>query len=189
MIVENSRVSSRRVPSGAWITALLVGALVTVGALAVQAHQHAPKGGLSTSASTPAAKPSQSNTPKPQNPAVPGDSGTGRRVVYSTGQKRVWLVDDKGTALRSFTVWAGTITPAPGSYKVSFRREQGTGSDGVSIEHAVYFGTSSAFSNAVDGSSPSPNPGLRTGAIRERAADGAALWEFAAMGTPVTVVR
>lgn len=180
--------SSRRVPSGAWITALLVGALVTVGALAVQARQHAPKDSLGSSASTPAAKPSGSSTPKAQSP-LPGDSGTGRRVVYSTGQKRVWLVDVNGGVLRSFTVWAGTITPASGSYKVSFRREQGTGSDGAAIEHAVYFGTSSAFSNAVDGSSPSPNPDLRTGAIRERVADGAAMWAFASMGTTVSVVK
>lgn len=138
--------------------------------------------------SKPSAQPSRAVTPKPQNP-VPAKSGTGRRVVYSIQQKRVWLVSENDSPLKTFPVWPGTVDPAPGSYKVSFRREQGTGSDGVPIEHAVYFGTNSAFSNAVDGSSPAPNSGLRTGAIRERASDGLALWNFATLDTPVNVVE
>jgi hypothetical protein len=90
-------------------------------------------------------------------------------------------------------VWAGTVSPDPGTYKVSTRRETTTGSDGVPIEHIVYFaaksGVSIAFSNAVDGSSPPPAAaGSRTGGIRMRAADGAALWTFATPGTTVAVV-
>ncbi|MFF2132980.1 hypothetical protein ACFVW1_48165 [Streptomyces olivochromogenes] len=110
-------------------------------------------------------------------------------MVYSIGQKRVWLVNENGKTLSTFNVWPGTVDPEIGSKKVSYRREKGTGSDGVPIEHAVYFGNTSAFSHAVDGASPSPNPSLRSGAIRERITDGTALWKFAKIGTTVCVVK
>jgi hypothetical protein len=124
---------------------------------------------------------------------VPHGSGTGRRIVYSLGQKRVWLVDASDAARRTFAVWPGTVSPDPGTYKVSSRTEATTGSDGVQIEHIVYFtarsGVAIAFSNAVDGSSPPPPSGRQTGGIRLHKADGAAVWAFGTTGTTVTVVR
>jgi hypothetical protein len=58
-----------------------------------------------------------------------------------------------------------------------------TGSDGVQIEHIVYFanksGLSVAFSNAVDGASPPPAAGKQTSGVRMPKADGAVLWAFA----------
>jgi hypothetical protein len=166
----------------------LVGALAVVFALSLQARKDVP-GELAGGASpTPSVKASHSAKPRTPQYKVPAGSGTGRRVVYSVGQKRVWLVGADGKSQRTFAVWPGTVTPAKGAYPVSFRRATGTGSDGVRIENAVYFGTTSAFSNAVDGSSPSPDPSLQTGAIRVRTADGAALWAFATKGTTVQVV-
>ena len=104
----------------------------------------------------------------------------------------MWLVDATGKAARTFAVWPGTVSPDPGAYTVSMRRETGTGTDGVAIEHIVYFtvssGLSVAFSNATDGTSPNPSPGVRTGAIRMSAGDGAALWEFGTGATKVSVV-
>lgn len=84
--------------------------------------------------------------------------------------------------------------PDPGSYTVSSRNEATTGSDGVRIEHIMYFaaksGVSVAFSNAVDGASPPPaDSGAKTGGVRMRKADGTALWAFGTVGTTVTVVR
>ncbi|MFF4014292.1 hypothetical protein [Streptomyces sp. NPDC001843] len=181
--------SRRKVPAGAWITGLLVGALAAVLVLSLQARKNIPAGGLAAGASAaPSVKASHPAAPKAPEHKVPAGSGTGRRVVYSVGQKRVWLVGADGKSQRTFAVWPGTVTPSKGAYSVTFRRETGTGSDGVRIENAVYFGAANAFSNAVDGSSPSPDPSLRTGAIRERAADGKAMWDFAAKGTPVQVV-
>ncbi|MFI5689700.1 hypothetical protein [Streptomyces sp. NPDC051636] len=180
--------SRRRVPAGAWITGLLVGALAVVLVLSVQARRDIPNALTGGASPTPSAKAPHSSAPEPPRYEVPAGSGSGRRVVYSVGQKRVWLVGADGKSLRTFGVWPGTVTPAKGAYSVTFRRETGVGSDGVEIENAVYFGTSSAFSNAVDGSSPSPSPGLRTGAVRERAADGKAMWDFATKGTTVQVV-
>ncbi|WP_406415416.1 hypothetical protein [Streptomyces sp. NBC_01614] len=177
-----------------WVTGLTVGAIAAVTALAMQAD----KGPHPTaSASRPSASASPGASPAPTKSAVPAavpdDSGSGRRVVYSLAQKRVWLVDASDTSRRTFTVWPGTVNPDPGSYTVSSRNEATTGSDGVQIENIIYFtaksGISIAFSNAVDGSSPPPAAGKQTGGVRMRAADGAALWTFGETGTTVVVVR
>ncbi|MGR8010329.1 hypothetical protein [Streptomyces hypolithicus] len=191
---------ARRLPSWSWVTALTVIALAIVAVVAVQAERSAPPrkaADTSRDSSPSGARESESGaesaapSEKPQTP-VPAGSGEGRRVVYSVGQKRVWLVDASDGLRRTFTVWPGTVNPAEGSYTVGFRREGGTGSDGVTIENVVYFaikdGISIAFSNAVDGSSPEPSAGTKTGGIRARADDGGAIWTFASVGTTVSVV-
>ena len=91
-------------------------------------------------------------------------------------------------------VWPGSVSPEPGSYSVGERDDARTGSDGVAIEHVMFFATGSglsiAFSNAVDGSSPPPAAsGTKTGGIRMSKADGTALWAFGDTGTAVTVVK
>ncbi|EGX60454.1 secreted protein [Streptomyces zinciresistens K42] len=180
--------------SKVWVTTLTVGAIAAVTVLAVQAG----KGPHPTAASSrPSASPSAGASPAPTKSArpaaVPESSGTGRRIVYALGQKRVWLVDAGEAARRTFAVWPGTVSPDPGTYTVSSRNMATTGSDGVQIENIVYFtakdGINIAFSNAVDGASPPPAEGKRTGGVRMRAADGAALWTFAETGTRVTVVE
>jgi hypothetical protein len=185
-------VPARRLPSWVWVTGLTVGAIVAVGFLAVEAD----KGAHPTAAD---ARPSAAASPRPSasKPAapvvVPDGSGTGRRIVYSLGQKRVWLVDASDASRRTFTVWPGTVSPDPGSYTISQRTDATTGSDGVQIEHIMYFaaksGLSIAFSNAVDGSSPPPASGIRTSGIRMGKADGSALWTFGETGTTVVVVK
>ncbi|MGW1716345.1 hypothetical protein [Streptomyces sp. NPDC002156] len=187
-------VAARRLPSSVWVTGLTVGAVAVVAVLAVKAEQgpqpHATAAARpSASASAqPSAKPSQA-----AEVAVPDGSGTGRRVVYSLGQKRVWLIDASEQTRRTFVVWPGSVSPEPGTYSVGQRDEARTGSDGVAIEHVMFFATSSglsiAFSNAVDGASPQPVSGVQTGGIRMSKADGTALWAFGDAGTAVTVVQ
>ncbi|MGV9251634.1 L,D-transpeptidase [Streptomyces sp. NPDC003697] len=182
-----------RIPSWAWVSGLTLGAVAAVTALAVQAGQ----GPHPTASARPKPSTSASAHPKPKPPAppaVPAGSGAGRRIVYSLGQHRVWLVDAGDAASRTFVVWPGTVSPDPGTYTVSKRRDSTTGSDGVAIEHIVYFaaksGLSIAFSNAVDGASPpAPAAGTQTSGIRMPKADGTELWTFATGGTPVTVVK
>ncbi|MER5989440.1 hypothetical protein [Streptomyces viridosporus] len=190
-----------RLPSWAWVTGLTTGAIAVVAVLAVQADQGAkPTAATSrpSASATADAKPSAQPSAEPEAErkpvAVPDGSGTGRRIVYSLGQQRVWLVDASDAARRSFTVWPGTVPPDPGSYTIGTRTEATTGSDGVEIEHILYFtaksGVSVAFSNAVDGSSPPPPAsGARTGGIRVAKADGEALWAFGTAGTTVRVVE
>ncbi|WP_329411038.1 hypothetical protein OG802_15375 [Streptomyces sp. NBC_00704] len=192
-------VPARRLPSWAWVTGLTAGAIAAVVALTAQAQNgpHPTASAVKSPKAPASASAKPSGAPKPSAPAqaapVPDRSGTGRRVVYSLGQHRVWLVDADDTARRTFTVWPGTVNPAVGAYTVSVRKDAVTGSDGVAIEHVVYFSAASgvniAFSNAVDGSSPPPAAaGAQTGGIRMPKADGAALWAFGETGTKVRVV-
>ncbi|MEU3534122.1 hypothetical protein AB0E70_21395 [Streptomyces murinus] len=185
-----------RLPSWAWVSGLTVGATVAVVALAVQA-EHGPhptaasvKPSTSVSAGTHgSAKPKPPAGP----PALPADSGDGRRIVYSLAGKRLWLVDATGKEIRTFEVWPGTVPPAPGRYSITLRTQSLKGSDGVEIEHVMYFtkvdGVNVAFSNALDGASPPPAEGKKLGGIRMRKQDGAALWAFGDQGTNVTVVK
>ncbi|MGW0612821.1 hypothetical protein [Streptomyces sp. NPDC002788] len=181
-----------RLPSWAWVTGLTVGAIAAVTVLGVQADRGAhPTAGSAKPSATASAQP----TPTASVPArVPDGSGSGRRIVYSLGEKRVWLVDASDATRRTFTVWPGTVSPDPGTYAISFRNPATTGSDGVRIEHIMYFtaksGVSVAFSNAVDGASPPPAAsGAKTGGVRMKKADGSALWAFGTVGTTVAVVK
>ncbi|MFC5957803.1 hypothetical protein ACFP51_26050 [Streptomyces pratens] len=194
-----------RLPSWAWVTGLTTGAIAVVAVLGVQADQGARPTASTSRPSTPAtadAKPSAEPKEKETGTgagagadasAVPADSGTGRRVVYSLDTQQVWLVDASDAPRRSFEVWPGTVAPDPGTYTIGTRTEATTGSDGVDVEHIVYFavksGVSIAFSNAVDGSSPPPAEGRSTGGIRVAKADGEALWTFGTTGTTVRVVE
>ncbi|MYW18386.1 hypothetical protein GT039_31780 [Streptomyces sp. SID2955] len=183
-----------RLPSWAWVTGLTAGATAAVVALAVQAeHAPQPTAAVSRPGASASARPHTSASPQtPEAPALPDASGEGRRIVYSLAGKRVWLVDATGKPVRTFTVWPGTVAPQPGRYSITLRTQSLKGSDGVEIEHVMYFtkvsGVNVAFSNALDGSSPPPANGQKLGGIRLHKGDGAALWSFGDQGTKVTVV-
>ncbi|RKN47241.1 hypothetical protein D7294_00860 [Streptomyces hoynatensis] len=181
---------------------------MTASALAVVAFFAYQASGADEPAAGPATPPSDSASPSAEGdgsggeageePALPADSGEGRRVVYSLGQQRVWLVEESedgtGEAVAgTFEVFPSSVSPEPGEYHVSSRTEQGTGSDGVPIEHSVVFDTNPegvvfGFSAALDGSAPDPNAEQRTGGIRQTREDGSATWDFASEGTTVVVV-
>ncbi|WP_166028859.1 L,D-transpeptidase family protein [Streptomyces chilikensis] len=193
-------VAARRLPTWAWVTGLTSAAIVVVIGLAVQAGSGPKPAALDDRG--PAASASDAPRPRkslsaegedaPSKASVPPESGTGRRLVYALEADRVWLVDASDKALRSFTVWPGTMDPEPGEYEAGTRTAATTGSDGVAIEHVVYFafsgGVNFAFSHASDGASPAPAEGKRTAGVRMPVEDGTALWEFASTGTPVVVV-
>ncbi|MEU3553501.1 hypothetical protein [Streptomyces fragilis] len=194
--------AARGLPTWAWVTGLTSAAIVVVIGLAVQAGSGPKPAALDDR--SPVA--SASETPRPKKSlseggedgaetaatSVPPESGTGRRLVYGLEADRVWLVDAGDKALRSFTVWPGTLDPEPGEYQAGTRTAATTGSDGVAIEHVVYFafsgGVNFAFSHAEDGASPAPADGKQTAGVRMKVEDGTALWEFASTGTPVVVV-
>ena len=96
--------------SKVWVTGLTVGAIAAVTVLAVQADK-GPHPKASAARPSVSASAHTSTSPKPHATAapVPASSGTGRRIVYSVGQKRVWLVDASDKAGRTFAVWPGTV--------------------------------------------------------------------------------
>ncbi|MER0241121.1 hypothetical protein AAHZ94_03600 [Streptomyces sp. HSW2009] len=180
--------------SGTIVAGLTAGAIVVVGVLAYHASANAPIN--PNQAARPGASDSgrpEDKTKKPVSTAIPTSSGTGRRVVYALGSKRVWLVGANEQTIRTYQVFPSSVSPAPNTYRVTSRSASVTGSDGVSIEHVVLFHTEGdivfGFSAAVDGSTPNPNAAKRTGGVRARRADGSAMWTFASLGTEIVVVR
>ncbi|WP_326598617.1 hypothetical protein [Streptomyces sp. NBC_01803] len=193
--------------SGAVVTGLTVAALAVVAFFAYQASaaDDGPRAAEPPAASSPAdgsggadggTGGTDGETEGP--PAVPAESGRGKRVVYALGQQRVWLVDtaEDGSGevvTETYEVFPSPVRPPVGEYAVSSRAAQGTGSDGVAIEHAVVFhvagdGTVFGFSAALDGSTPDPGAEQRTGGVRQSRRDGDAMWLFATAGVPVVVV-
>jgi hypothetical protein len=180
---------ARGIPSWAAVSGLTAAALVAVSFLAIQASGQTPKTSQAAGAS-PHPTTSRPHTPPPP-PAVPGSSGNGKRIVYSLGQKRVWIVPATGKA-DTFVVHPGTVAPKVGLHHVSGRKTPSVGSDGVSVEHVVFFSFTAetwiAFSSAVNDTLPPDDSTLRTGAIRTHRKDGDALWNAAGLGSTVFVV-
>ncbi|MFG2678437.1 hypothetical protein [Streptomyces sp. NPDC048392] len=180
--------------SAGLVTGLTTAALVTIGVLAHQASVGAPADLDRTGASSSPA-PGAPKAPRDRRHpgALPAGSGRGERVVYSVDDDRVWLVGAGDRVRRTFEVTPSTVDPSPGGYTVTSRSNRITGSDGVPVEHVVRFtstgGVVIGFSAAVDGSTAKPDPGERTGGIRESRADGEAMWEFATIGQQIVVVR
>ncbi|EKX68258.1 L,D-transpeptidase [Streptomyces ipomoeae] len=175
---------------------LTAAAVAAVGFLTYQASANVPDDlGKPSASESPAAKKSKAPTEgkKDETEAVPENSGTGERVVYSLDEDRVWLVGANEKITRTFEVTPSTVDPTPATYTVTSRSAAVTGSDGTPIEHVVRFaavdGVPIGFSAAVDGSTPRPDPTTKTGGIREARADGKAMWEFARIGTKVVVVE
>ncbi len=169
-------------------------ALAVVAVLAMQAEGSTPE---PTARKEPRAK---ASTPGPggekrETPhLLPKESGEGKRVVYSLGRDRIWLVGGSGDKpFDTFAVWPGSVHPGVGEHKVTGLRNATVGSDGVPVVRVVYFsragGSAAAFSAARDGASPEPVPGKKTGAIRLRTDDSKSLWGFVKVGTDVVVVR
>jgi hypothetical protein len=190
-------VKNRRVNPMASVAAITAAALVGVVVLAVQAAGSAPKVAKAQPAATQPAQPTASlptNEPPPtQAPdpnALPTDTGTGKRFVYSISGSKVWLVDATNTVQRVIQAVPGTITPPVGKYKTNNYRQANQGGDGVSVQYVVYWGPKFGF-DAVSGVSGLPaKPTKQTGAVRMSQDDALALWSFAdgKLGLPVVVV-
>ncbi|MGD9960446.1 L,D-transpeptidase [Nocardioides sp.] len=144
--------------------------------------------GASTSSSDPASHP------------LPSDSGSGRRVVFSEAEQRVWLVDADDTVERTYLV-SGSLTDNldPGTYSVYSRSEKAWGiDDSGTMEWFVRFttgdtGAAIGFHDIpVDNGAPVQSKALlgtpqSHGCIRQRESDAKALWDFAPLETTVVV--
>ncbi|WP_435864391.1 hypothetical protein [Streptomyces phaeochromogenes] len=176
------------------VAGLTTAALAAIGFLAYQASADVPSGLGSSRAADPSTTEAAKAPRDKQHPtALPAASGTGRRVVYSVDDDRVWLVGSGDRVKRTFKVTPGTVDPAPAAYVVTSRSGKITGSDGVAVEHVVRFtnvsGTAIGFSAALNATPPAPAPSKKLGGIRESREDGTAMWEFATIGTRVTVIK
>lgn len=132
--------------------------------------------------------------------ALPASSGTGRRVVFSQSEQRVWLVE-AGDKVASTYLVSGSIHPnlSPGTYAVQLHLLHATAYDYKS--HMDYFVQFTRGQNAPIGfhDIPISNDGkllqttdqlgtpLSSGCIRQNRPDAIRLWNFAPNGTKVVV--
>jgi hypothetical protein len=76
----------------------------------------------------------------PPFPALPPNSGTGRRIVYANQAQRVWLVEADGTLRDSYAVSGRRNVPSPGTYHVYSKSERTwAGHGGITMNHMVRF--------------------------------------------------
>jgi len=153
----------------------------------------------STSASTDTDAGTETNAGA-GTPALPADSGSGRRIVFSESQQRVWLVDASEEILRSYLV-SGSATDNldPGTYAVYSRSRYAVGLDDTgTMEYFVRFtqgdagGAIGFHTIPVDDGEPVQTAAqlgtpLSHGCVRQRTVDAVALWDFAPIGTTVVV--
>ena len=136
----------------------------------------------------------------PALPAMPDASGTGRRIVFSQSDQRVWLVSHNGDVKRTYPV-SGSVTHNlhPGSFHVYSRSRHAVGvDDSGTMQYFVRF-TQGPTGAAIGFHSIPVKSGrpLQTraqlgtpeshGCIRQATPDAIALWHFAPVGTPVVV--
>lgn len=136
------------------------------------------------------------------DPALPADSGEGRRIVFDQGDQRVWLVGDDETVERTYLVSGSRFDNLePGAYEVQSKSRYATAFDASgTMEYFVRFAT--GYSEPIGFHTvPRDNDGvveqtksqlgtpLSAGCVRQWQPDAIALWNFALLGTPVTVTR
>ena len=134
--------------------------------------------------------------------AVPSDSGSGRRVVFSQHLQRVWLLGSRPDDVRRTYLVSGSVTHnlVPGTYAVYSRSRWAVGVDDSGVmQYFVRFtqgptGAAIGFHTipTKDGTPLQSRSQLGTpeshGCIRQATPDAVALWGFAPVGTKVVVV-
>lgn len=195
-----------------------VALLAGVGVLPSAAQEPTPRGALGPAAAavrppTPAAPAAPSASVSGRGDSTPGerrrvtaadllpeDSGTGRRVVFSEEQQRVWLVGEKDRVRRAYRV-SGSLTDNldPGTYQVYSRSLHAIGiDDSGTMKYFVRFtqgdtGAAIGFHDIPvnNGAAVQTVDQLGTptshGCIRQRTADAQAMWDFAQLGDTVVV--
>jgi hypothetical protein len=135
-------------------------------------------------------------------PAVPANSGSGRRVVYERAGQRVWAIDANDRIVRSWLVSGSKYAnEMPGVHTVYSRSDVSTAWNGKAwlpkmiryqqtrIGHIGFH----AIPLHVEDNSPYQTEAelgtrLSGGCQRQANADAAFLWDFAQVGTTVVVV-
>lgn len=152
---------------------------------------------------TPSTAPTEHPAPLPEE-AVPGESGTGRRVVYDIDSRRVWLVNADGTVRGTWKVTGRPGTPTSGTYRVFSKSPTTRTPDGK-----YRFGNMVRFTRAASGvaigfhdlpySTTTGKPIMplskigapeyrSSGCVRQRPADAEILYRWARVGTTVVVL-
>ena len=199
-------------------TSLTISAVAALAGLGVLATGSASAGAAaepasytqSTAASqSPQRDPSSSESALDTSPpdpasqtAVPVDSGSGRRIVFSQSLQRVWLLGQRPDDVQRTYLVSGSVTHnlQPGTYSVYSKARWAVGvEDSGVMQYFVRFtrgptGAAIGFHSipAKNGVPLQTRAQLGTaqshGCIRQNMPDAIALWNFAPVGTKVVVV-
>ena len=134
-------------------------------------------------------------------PALPANSGSGRRIVYDRAGQRVWAVRDDGVIIRSWLVSGSSYSnEVPGTHQVYSRSDMSTAWNGKAwLPQMVRWyktdlgalGFHSIPLSVKDNSPYQTTDELGTrlsgGCQRQHALDAEFMWAFATVGTPVIV--
>jgi hypothetical protein len=173
---------------GIAVIGMTVAALVVVAVLAVQANGSQPNNQAAGSQTTTTHGPLTTAKASSNPTALPANSGSGTRIVYSISGQRVWLVTGSNTVQNTFPMVPGTISPSPGTYSVSNRYQGLTGSDGVSVVYVVIFDSSYGFDAEARVTGMPPAPTKTTKGVRTSQDNALVIWNFASDGTTVVVL-
>jgi len=135
-------------------------------------------------------------------PALPEDSGSGRRIVYERISQRVWAVSSDGEIIRSWLVSGSQYSnEVPGTHQVYSRSEQSTAWNGRAILPLMVrwyrteigaLGFHGIPVRVSDGTVYQTEDELGTrlsgGCQRQANPDARFLWAFAEVGTTVVVL-
>lgn len=135
-------------------------------------------------------------------PAVPENSGKGRRIVYDRKGQRVWAINKEGQIVRSWLVSGSMYSnEVPGTHKVYSRSEVSTAWNGkATLKKMVRWlkterGALGFHEIPIRRSDKKiyqteEELGLRLsgGCQRQAKADADFMWKFATVGTPVVVL-
>jgi L,D-transpeptidase catalytic domain len=127
--------------------------------------------------------------------ALPANSGTGRRIVYSNSLQQVWIINADESVERTYLVSGKVATPAPGRYRVQSKSTTAQARNGSAwMRWMVRFNGGIGFHQIPQ---KGPNP-MQTetelgyyrshGCVRQAAEDAHFLFLWSTVGTPVIVL-
>jgi len=134
----------------------------------------------------------------PSGPPLPPNSGTGRRIVYSNKQQRLWLVEANGVVSHTFLVSGRHGLPSVGVHQV-YSKVPSSPSGDLTLPWTLRFahGSSGApidihgIPLRPDGTPIEPDALLGTpeshGCVRMNQADAEFVWNWSSVGTTVVV--
>lgn len=74
------------------------------------------------------------------HPAVPANSGSGRRIVYSDAAQRIWVIDAAEVVVDSYLVSGRDNVPPKGNHRIFSKSPLAwAGHDGITMTHMVRF--------------------------------------------------
>ncbi|MDG2261654.1 MAG: L,D-transpeptidase [Actinomycetota bacterium] len=132
--------------------------------------------------------------------AVPANSGSGRRIVYSNSGQRVWLIADDDRVVTSYLVSGKANTPARGTYQVYSKSPVAWAThDGITMEYMVRFAYGKRLSigfhsipkygNGVPMQTPEQLGTYQSGGcVRQHIDQAKFLYDWTDIGTKVIVV-